>query len=184
MTIEMRVLVLEKQIQELAMEVSKLKEGREDKPDTKEWKRNGVGDYMIKVLYPGILHKEHRQNPSAGFPTNRKSLSQQIQPGQIMLIYTTDPIKKIIGVGEVTSYMKVVDSKWKYSVDFKWVVPPKSGLTLEEAGLDIKVMVGDTIFSLTAEKANTIISRLKKQPDLEESTMDYIANEYEKRKKN
>lgn len=180
MSLEKRVELLEKLVTELRAEVNAIKGKKQQESDNKPWKRNSVGDYMIKVLYPGILQKQHRADPKAGFPNNRKLLAQQIKPGQTMIIYSTDPIKKIIGVGETTSFMKEVDSQWKYSIDFKWIVPPKHGLTFEEVGLDIRVIVGDTIFSLTPKKANEIIERLKQQPDLDESTMDYIVSEYER----
>jgi len=98
-----------------------------------------------------------------------------------MFIYVTHPAKKIIGMGRVTSVMQNVGGKWPFAVPFEWVIPPKFGISFEEAGVDIRVRVGDTLFSVDKDKAENIIEKLKSQPNLSNDNMDYINLDYEKK---
>ncbi|NNU78755.1 hypothetical protein [Clostridium estertheticum] len=190
MNIEERVEVLESLVDRQKEEIDILKEEiniiktkvtKQEEIDDKGWKRNSSGDYMIKILYPDIFLNANRNNPSAGFPRTRKKLSQEIQVGQLMFIYVTNPIKKIIGMGRVTSIMQDnVGSKWPFTIPFEWVIKPKSGISFKEAGVDIRVRVGDTLFSLDKNKADIILDKLKSQPDLDDSIMDYISMEFKK----
>lgn len=178
MAIENRVAALEKMVADLQAEVKELRiiAKPNDDSDTREWNRNVVSDYMIKVFYPG-LYCEGDQ-PTSGFPKNRKKTSEQITPGQYMFAYLTSPVKKIIGLTKVTSSMKQVSGQWPYSVDLEWVIGPKQGFTFNELGLDIRPRVGDTLYGLTDDKADEIIKKLKQQPDLDTQTLNFLASEY------
>ena len=181
--IENRVDNLEKLVEVLKeeLDILKTKVEQQEVLDERGWKRNSSGDYMIKIFYPGIFSLNHRNKPIAGFPKNRKKLSKEIKVGQYMFIYVTSPIKKIIGLGKVISIMQTVVGNWPYAVPFEWVIKPKSGISFEEAGIDIRVRVGDTLFSLDKDKADKIIEKLCSQLDMSDSTMDYLNDNFEKR---
>lgn len=178
MTLEKRVYELEKMVAELQTEVKDLRAvvSKGDDSDERDWKRNIVSDYMIKVFYPG-LYCEGKE-PTAGFPKNRKKTVEQIIEGQYMFAYLTSPVKKVIGLTKVTSTMKEVGGQWPYSVDLEWVLGPKQGLTFKELGLDIRPRVGDTLYGLTDDKAQEIIKKLEEQPDLDIQTLNFLASEY------
>jgi hypothetical protein len=93
-------------------------------------------------------------------------------------MYATSPEKKIIGLTKITSNMKIVDGRWPYSVDLDWIIPIKPGVTFADVGLNIRPRVGDTLYSITDEKAQEIIEALKAQPNLEENTLNYLADKY------
>lgn len=178
MTLENRVNDLEKMVAELQAEVKDLRAvvSTGDDSDKREWKRNIVSNYMVKVFYPG-LYCEGKE-PTAGFPKNRKKTVEQIVTGQYMFAYLTSPVKKVIGLTKVTSTMKEVGGQWPYSVDLEWVIGPKQGLTFNELGLDIRPRVGDTLYGLTDDKAQEIIEKLEEQPDLDIQTLNFLASEY------
>jgi hypothetical protein len=54
----------------------------------------------------------------------------------------------------------------------------KPGITLAEAGLDIRPRIGDTLFSITDEKASKIFAALNSQDDLDINTLKYLAEKY------
>lgn len=140
------------------------------------WKRNGVSDYMIKVVYPGIYMEKDK--PTAAFPKNRRKIAEKIVIGQYMFIYATSPEKKILGLTKVISSIKEVEGRWPYLVELEWVVGPKPGLRFKDVGLDIRPLPGDTLFSITEEKAQEIIQSLEEQPDLDQGMIDYLAKKY------
>lgn len=145
--------------------------------ESRNWKNNTVDNYMIKLLYPGIYC--NIDNPTAGFPKNRKSLVEKIYPDQNMFIYVASPIKKIIGLAKVKSQCKDnPGNRWPYYVDLEWTIKPRAGVTFKECGLDIRPRPGDTLYSITEDKAKEIMDNLKKQTELDQSTLDYLANEY------
>lgn len=172
-SLEARIEILEKVVESLSDELKCLKNPKKET----EWKNNTVSDYMIKLVFPGIYCQY--DNPTAGFPKNRKSIAGNLEPGQYMFIYSTSPIKKIIGLTKVKSKVKDnTESRWPYYVDLEWVIKPRNGVTLNECGLDIRPRPGDTLYAITEEKANEIITKLNSQKELDQSTIDYLANEY------
>ncbi|MDF0727080.1 hypothetical protein PY093_10160 [Cytobacillus sp. S13-E01] len=140
------------------------------------WKRNATDEFMIKLVYPGIFN--YINNPTAGFPKNRKKIAQELKPGQYMFLYVTSPEKKIIGLTKVVSEMNVTEGRWPYSVDLEWVINPKPGVKFSDVGLDIRPRPGDTLYALSEEKAQELIDTLNKQIDLDQSTLDYLAGKY------
>lgn len=132
---------------------------------------------MIKLVYPGIYVQ--KEKPTAGFPRNRRKVANQLIPGQKMFIYATSPVKKIIGLTKIVEPMKVLDGRWPYSVALEWEIGPKlEGVTLQEAGLDIRPRPGDTLYGITEEVAQTIIKLLQRQKDLTKEQWDLLALQY------
>ncbi|PLR75269.1 hypothetical protein CU633_22075 [Bacillus sp. V3-13] len=136
--------------------------------------RNKVGKYNLKIVYPGIFRK--LDNPSAGFPKNKRPLAEKMTVGSIVFIYVTSPYKKIIGVCEPTQNMIEVESeRWPYNVPLRWIVGPCSpGVSLKEASLDIRPRPGDTNFILNEEEANRVITILQKQGDIDDTNDDRL----------
>jgi len=170
-----RVEQLEQKVAELLERVGLL-EGKKLEQNNDDFHRNIVSDYMIKVVYPGIFGEG--KTPTAGFPSNRRKVAQQLQPGQKMFLYATSPERKIIGLAEVVSECTEVGGRWPYSVDLKWLVGPKPGVKFIDVDLDIRPRIGDTLFAITEEKANKIIDKLNEQNDLDEGTLEYLADKY------
>lgn len=179
MSQEKRIELLEVEVNELKNKVKELTllVVKEEEKEKREWQRNIISDYMIKLVYPGIFGQI--ENPKAGFPKNRRTVAEQLSPGQYMFIYVTSPEKKIIGLTKVVSELNITDGRWPYSVDLEWVISPKLGISLKELDLDIRPRPGDTIFGLTDSKAEEIITALNNQPDLDESTLNYLKRKYE-----
>lgn len=176
---ENRVVELERKVATLEADLIAIKKKlnlTEEVPDDREWVSNSAGDWSIKVVYPGIYVQG--KYPTAGFPKNRKKTAEQVSPGQMMFIYATHPVKRIIGMTKVTSSMKQVGGQWPYSVDLEWVLGPKQGVTFAEAGLDIRPRVGDTLYAIETQAAHRIIDLLEAQSDLSDETIEYLANEY------
>ncbi|MDR4144979.1 hypothetical protein [Bacillus paranthracis] len=168
---------LEGMVSDLNQRVEVLENQSEDEEQNEPvWKRNGISDYMIKVVYPGIYREKDK--PKAAFPNNRRKIAEKIEVGQYMFIYATSPEKKIIGLTKVTSSIKEVGGRWPYLVDLEWVVGPKPGIRFKEAGLDIRPLPGDTLFSIADEKAQEMIALLNEQPDLDQGMLDYLAKKY------
>lgn len=179
--LENKLKELERKVEKLTKEIKEINKfiNRESNED-KEWQRNVVDKYMIKVVYPGIY--TYKRNPVAGFPKNRKKIVEEIHPGQYMFIYVTSPVKKIIGLVEVTSDMKEIeDAKWPYLVDLKWVVGPKQGVSFKELDLDIRPRIGDTLYSLNEQKALEVKKILENQETIDDKTLDFLAKEYEEK---
>lgn len=143
-------------------------------------KRNDVGEYSIKVVYPGFYR--FLSNPVVGFPRNRRKLAKRIQVGQKMFLYITSPEKAIVALAEVTEPMREdpnPDSKWPYLVPLKFLIWPKlAGVQFADVGIDIRPRVGDTMYSIVPEKAQEIIDLLKKQPDLDQEQLQIRLNRY------
>lgn len=181
MELQERVIELEKTVDKLSREIKEIKKfiNKENNQD-REWQRNVVDKYMIKVVYPGIY--TYKREPVAGFPKNRKKLVEDIHPGQYMFIYVTSPVKKVIGLVEVTSEMKEIgDGKWPYLVDLKWVIGPKQGVTFKDLDLNIRPRIGDTLYSLSEDKALEVKAILEKQQTIDDKTLEYLAKEYEEK---
>lgn len=136
--------------------------------------RNRVGNYNLKIVYPGIFRQLN--NPSAGFPKNKRPLAEQMTVGSIVLIYVTSPYKKIIGVCEpIQNMIEVESDRWPYNVPLRWIYGPCSpGVSLKEAGLDIRPRPGDTNFELTDEEASRVIALLENQDILDDSNEDRL----------
>lgn len=177
MDLEVEVKELKKIVESLRKEVDDLKK-QIINDDSSVWRNNTVDDYMIKLVFPGIYCNIDK--PTAAFPKNRRKIAEQLYPGQYMFMYVTSPVKKIIALAKVTSACKEnPGSRWPYYVDLEWVIKPRTGLTLnEDCGLDIRPRPGDTLYSLSKDKANEIINKLKSQKELDENTLEYLANEY------
>lgn len=176
MDLDKRIGKLERVVEGLVKEINILKKQYGDNDDN-EWRNNTVDDYMIKLFYPGIYCQ--KDNPTAGFPKNRRGISEKIYPGQYMFIYVASPIKKIVGLTKVTSTVKEnVGSRWPYYVDLEWIIKPRNGVSFKECGLDIRPRPGDTLYAINKDKAKEIINKLEAQKELDNSTIDYLANEY------
>lgn len=176
MGLEKRVEDLEKIVEGLVKEINGLKKEMNPINDN-EWRNNTVDDYMIKLFFPGIYC--YLDKPTAGFPKNRRGVAEKLYPGQYMFIYVTSPVKKIVGLAKVTSTVKEnPESRWPYYVDLEMVIKPRSGVTLNECGLGIRPRPGDTLYSISKNKADEIIKKLKEQEELDESTLKFLANEY------
>ncbi|OXS60303.1 hypothetical protein B1A99_07630 [Cohnella sp. CIP 111063] len=171
-----RVSVLEKSFLELNKRMNILEAQLSKHKSSSEYQTNTVSKHMIKLVYPGIFGRINE--PTAGFPSNRKKVALQLAKGQFMFLYVTSPEKKIIGLTTVASECKRVDGRWPYSVDLEWVINPKPGVTLAEVGLDIRPRVGDTLFSITDDKAHQIIAALHSQDDLDSNTLKYLFEKY------
>lgn len=174
--VQQRLEWLEGELKDLRREIMLIKGESISKKN--DWKSNTVRDYMIKVVYPGIFCMINE--PKAAFPKNKRRIAEQIELGQYMFIYVTSPEKRIIGMTKITLKMKEVGGRWPYSVELDWVIGPKAGVTLKEAGLDIRPRVGDTLFGLSDETAQEIISLLNEQDDLDQNTLDYLEGKYKK----
>ncbi|MFE8698385.1 hypothetical protein ACFYKT_18935 [Cytobacillus sp. FJAT-53684] len=176
---ERRIEILEAEVSELKGKVNELTNFliKEEKKENREWNRNIVSDYMIKLVYPGIYCNIDK--PKAGFPKNRRTVAEQLSIGQFMFIYVTAPEKKIIGLTKVVSNLKVTEGRWPYSVDLDWIIHPKLGVSFKDLDLDIRPRPGDTVFGLTDEKAKEIVTALKGQEDLDGSTLIYLKQKYE-----
>ncbi|WEK54568.1 MAG: hypothetical protein P0Y55_00355 [Candidatus Cohnella colombiensis] len=171
-----RISVLERSLIGLTERVNIL-EARLSKPKSGgDYQTNTVSNYMIKIVYPGIFARVDKLN--AGFPNNRKKVALQLTKGQFMFLYVTSPEKKIMGLARVASECKQIGGRWPYSVDLEWVIHPKPGISLTEAGLDIRPRVGDTLFSITDEKAHQIFAALNSQDDLDSNTLKYLFEKY------
>lgn len=167
---------LESEVEQLKMRLNELANEEVSQEDENDWKANTVSDYMIKVVYPGIF--KFKNHPTAGFPKNRKKVAEQLREGQYMFMYATSPEKRIIGLTKVTSNLKIVEGRWPYSVDLEWVIGPKQGIRFADVELNIRPRVGDTLYGITDEKAQEIIDVLNHQPDLDDTTLDYLADKY------
>jgi hypothetical protein len=178
---EARIVELEKTVKIMQQEIRELRSiiTKEDEAE-RPWATNTVEDWMIKLVYPGIYTQKYA--PTAGFPQNRRKTVAQIKPGQFMFLYATTPIKRIIGLAKVTSSMKIInltENRWPYSVDLEWVIGPKlDGVTLAQAGLDIRPRPGDTLYGISEDVAQEIIRLLKLQEDLTPDQLDLMARQY------
>lgn len=176
MELDKRVEKLEKIVEGLVEEVGNLRK-QTGFDEESNWRNNTVDNYMIKLVYPGIYCQKDK--PTAGFPKNRRSISEKIYPDQYMFIYVASPIKKIVGLTKVTSTVKDnIGSRWPYYVDLEWVIKPRSGVSFKECGFDIRPRPGDTLYAINEDKAKEIIKKLEAQNELDDSTIDYLANEY------
>ncbi|GGI12587.1 hypothetical protein [Gottfriedia solisilvae] len=178
-----RLEVLENVVEQLNVKVNLLQQTNQQPveeifKEVPHWKRNSVSKYMIKVVYPGIYRSKDK--PRAAFPKNRRTVAEKIEVGQYMFIYATSPEKKIIGLTKVISSIKKVDvDRWPYSIDLVWIVGPKPGVQFKEVGLDIRPLPGDTLFSISDDRAQDVIKALNEQPDLDKGMLDYLADKYE-----
>lgn len=176
---EKRVADLEKEVVLLKKELLDIKQLLNIQLEAEErpWETNTVSDWMIKLVYPGIYVQKDK--PAAGFPQNRRKTAVQIKPGQMMFIYATSPVKKIIGLTKVVSTMKVLEGRWPYSVDLEWVIGPKQeGVSLEECGLNIRPRPGDTVYGINEDVAQEIVGLLDEQDDLTPDQWDLLARQY------
>ncbi len=177
---ENRIDTLELEVRQLRKELQEIKSllRPERQKENHHWKSNAVGDWMIKLVYPGIYAQKDK--PEAGFPRNRRKIADQILPGQKMFIYVTSPIKKIIGLTRVTDQMIVRDdSRWPFSVSLEWEIGPiEKGISLESVGLDIRPRPGDTLFGISDDIAQNIIQLLKNQPDLTDEQHESLSFQY------
>ncbi|MBE6184523.1 hypothetical protein [Heyndrickxia ginsengihumi] len=178
MSLENRVLELEKETALLKQEIKNLKKllNLNVPADDSEWIANRAGEWMIKVVYPGIYDPD--KSPSVGFPHNRRKIAEQIKVGQMMFIYVTRPVKKIIGLTRVVSSVKPSDGKWPYVVDLEWIIVPKPGLTLAEAGLNIRPRIGESLYAIKKSAADRILQQLNEQPDLDMEEIMERLNQY------
>jgi hypothetical protein len=179
MSLEHRVIELEKEIALLREEMKHLKKLLKDVDEEAadfEWVANKAGQWMIKVVYPGIY--DQRTTPSVGFPKNRRKVAEQIETGQMMFIYVTKPVKRIIGLTRVLSTAKAVEGKWPYAIDLEWTIGPKLGITLAEAALSIRPRIGETLYTIKEETAIRIMEQLQRQPDLNEDELLILINQY------
>ncbi|WP_026694231.1 hypothetical protein [Peribacillus kribbensis] len=186
MSLEDRVFELEKETALLKEEVKNLKKllKVKDLAEDSEWIANRAGEWMIKVVYPGIYDPE--KSPSVGFPHNRRKVAEQIKAGQMVFIYVIRPVKRIIGLTRVVSPVKPSDGQWPYSIELEWVMPPKPGLTLEEAGLNIRPRIGESLYAIKQSAADRILRQLNEQPDLHmeeilERLSQYLVNAQKER---
>ncbi|MED1204277.1 hypothetical protein [Heyndrickxia acidicola] len=178
MSLEHRVIELENELAILKEEMKHIKSLLKITTEEADfdWAANKAGEWMIKVVYPGIY--DQRMTPSVGFPKNRKKIADQIKTGQKMFIYVTKPVKRIIGLTRVISTVKAVEGKWPYAVDLEWVIGPKLGLTLAETALTIRPRIGETLYALKEETAIRIMEQLQAQPDLNEDELLILINQY------
>jgi len=185
MSLEARVEKLEKEMRTLKDEVTLLKRELQGKAES-DIQTNVVDDYMIKVVYTGIYPKIGNGNSLAiGFPKNRRKLAEQISVGQRMFVYVTSPVKKIIGLMKVVEEVKEIkaaagEERWPYVITVDWEIGPKQGVGFADVGLQIRHRVGDTLYAITDDKAKELIRQLNEQPNLSQSTIDYLASEYGK----
>lgn len=178
MSLEVRVDKLEKEVRLLKDELVLLKREIQGKEET-DTQTNVVDDYMIKLVYTGIYSKIRNGGSTIiGFPKNRRKLAEQISVGQNMFIYVTSPVKKIIGLMKVIKGVEEAAGRWPYIITVTWEIGPKQGISFSDVGLQIRPRVGDTLYAITDDKAKELISLLKGQPDLPQSTIDYLADEY------
>lgn len=167
---EERFLELLERVSKLESKVKELEESYIK--NNKVIKRNRVGEYNLKIVYPGIF--KHIDTPSAGFPKNKKPLAEQMTLGTKVFIYVTSPYKKIIGLAEPIQNMIETDNeRWPYNVPLKWVIGPcVPGVRIKDVDLDIRPRPGDTNFELTEEEAKRIIDILKRQKPLNDDNID------------
>jgi len=151
--------------------------------------RNQVGKYMIKMHYPGVYYrigKDAKEPLSAGFPNSKKGeqLARDVKEGYFMFVYVAKDKRerKIIGLSRVTGPMrKIGHRRWPYDVPVEMVIGPKyPGVTLKEVGIDVKPKIGDTVFEIDEEKAQEIIEALRRQPDLDDETLQQKRKRYVK----
>jgi uncharacterized protein (DUF1778 family) len=176
--LEKRVETLEEQMRRVLAKLN-LPPEPEDEGD-QLIKRNDVGEYSVKVVYPGWYR--FLDKPVVGFPRNRRKLAKRIQVGQKMFIYVTSPEKAIVALARVTKPMREdpnPNSKWPYLVDLEFEIRPKLvGVQFADVGINIRPRVGDTLYSLDPAKAQEIIELLNKQPDLDEEQLQIRLNRY------
>ena len=148
-------------------------------------KRNQVGDYMVKIFYPSIyfrLGENPDAPPSAGFPDNSlgKKLAESLKVGDRMIMYITEPEKRFVGLVEVIGSMRELkNSQWPYDVPIKIVIGPKDpGVTFEEAGIDWRPSVGNTLLSIDEDEWDRIIELLERQPDLSDDAIQQKRKDY------
>lgn len=178
MELEQRVQKLEKEVRLLKDELAALKNQLRETEAT-DSQRNVVDDYMVKIVYTGIYQKVlDSETQKIGFPKNRRTIAAQISVGQKMFVYVTSPVKKIIGLMTVVNEVEETPGRWPYSITLKWDIGPKPGVSFSDVGLDIRPRIGDTLYSITSEKAKVIFDLLNAQEDLSRETIRYLANEY------
>lgn len=132
--------------------------------------------FFVKILFPSFY--KFTNNPTINFPMNRGSLARQINVGQQCFIYLTSPEKKVIALVEVVSDMREVGGRWPFEFDVKFVISPKHGITLKEAGISFRPRPGDTHIPIDVNTASRIMKELRAQPDLPASEIARLASIY------
>lgn len=103
-----------------------------------------------------------------GFSKNREKLAREFKPGDKMLVYTTNPTKKIIAGIEVTKSCKECIQEdlrgtddHELPVGIKLVFGPVPGITLEAAGINYKPTEGSTYVPINKDVYEKALSILK-----------------------
>ena len=128
--------------------------------------------YGLKVLYADWVKRMER----LAFPKNRRTVAVNMQPGTKCLLYLTSPIKRIVGATIITGTVEDGEKKWPdhakefarwpYVVPHELITPTlKTGLTLEEAGIDFRPRPGDTFKALNKETFDEILALLVEQDE-------------------
>jgi len=171
---------LQKEIEYLKKEVSELRHQLtiSNKKNIQPWQSNFVTDWMIKLVHPSIYAQ--KEQLSVGFARNRRKIAASIYPDQKMFIYVTVPVKRIIGLATVIGKMEVIEeNRWPYQVPLKWEIGPKEvGISLKDAGMDVRPRPVDSLYGITEEIAEKVIQILIEQKDISKEQWDLLANQY------
>ena len=143
-----------------------------------------VSNPFIKLIYPGFLNNlEYRK---IGFPKNRRKLAEQIScrvsNGENLecFIYLTTPIKKVIAAVKIISEMEVVNDqdRWPYQFEYEFIIRPKEGVSLMDAGINKRCRPGDTVISMSNEISENLKVMLNSQEDLTDNQIREKVKDY------
>ncbi|WP_195238813.1 sigma factor-like helix-turn-helix DNA-binding protein [Romboutsia sp. 1001285H_161024_C4] len=131
-----------------------------------------VSNPFIKLIYPGFLN--NLEYGKIGFPKNRRKLAEQIsrrvRDGENLecFIYLTTPIKKVVALVKITSEMEVIrdQERWPYQFKYEFIIRPKDGVSLIDAGINKRCRPGDTVISMSNEISENLKELLNSQEDL------------------
>jgi hypothetical protein len=142
-------------------------------------KVNKLGEYSVKLVYPGIFHHLLRSQFIVGFSRLHKRLANEVTPGMRFFLFVTK-IKRVVGLVEVID--KAVyneQSDWPYEIPVKMIIgPKKQGVKLEDIDITIRRMPGHTTYSLSTKDAELLTSKLEKLPDLASDEIEALKKSF------
>lgn len=120
--------------------------------------------FMVKIMYDELLKRI--DSPTVGFPNTQvgRLKAEKLNDDDIMFIYVTSPIQKIIGLAKVKGPYFRENSRWPHQVPIDWIIPPRDpGVMLKEANITYRPNRGDSEFWISYDSAKLLINKLMVQ---------------------
>ncbi|MFZ5828429.1 MAG: hypothetical protein ACOY94_29350 [Bacillota bacterium] len=163
-----------KRVEALELQVAELKEAtRGPAPKRRATGTNKVGEeseYGLKIYGRGWLYDD-KVGERVGFAHNRRALAEAVVRRRTQMLVYVEYMRRIFGIVQVTDGpfdLSREFTRYPHGVTTEWVVTPRSGLTLKEAGLSrLRIRTGDTFFFLTEDEFQHVRQLLERQEPLD-----------------